>query len=111
MIVLNNLFLNSTELALKNVDANSMIAYNLFWNNKANSEGSNIVINTNLFSDPMLNESGQPQAGSPAIDAGTADFEWKGEVVLELESNSYSGEAPDLGASETDFSIPLDNSP
>lgn len=103
LIVLNNLFINSTTLALKNVDTNSAVAYNLFWNNKENSQGTNIVRNTNLFSDPMLDENAELQLGSPAIDAGAARFEWKSEVVLDLQSGAYSGAAPDLGARELDF--------
>ncbi|MCI0554658.1 MAG: right-handed parallel beta-helix repeat-containing protein, partial [Anaerolineae bacterium] len=100
LIALNNLFINSTTLALKNLDADSVVAYNLFWNNRENSQGTNIVRNTNLFSDPMLDESAELQQGSPAIDAGAARFEWKSEVVLDLQSGAYLGSAPDLGAYE-----------
>ena len=100
LIALNNLFVNSTMLALKNVDANSAVAYNLFWNNRANSEGTNIVRNTNLFSDPLLNEKSELREGSPAVDAGAARFEWKSEIVLDLQSGTYLGSAPDMGAYE-----------
>ena len=103
LIALNNLFINCTTLALKNVDANSAVAYNLFWNNKENSQGTNIVRNTNLFSDPMLNENAELQQGSPAIDAGVTRFEWKSEVVLDLQSGMYIGAAPDIGAYEIDL--------
>ena len=100
LIALNNLFINSTTLALKNVDTDSAVAYNLFWNNKENSQGTNIVRNTNLFSDPMLNENAELQQDSPAIDAGISFFEWKGETILDLPSSDYLGSAPDLGAYE-----------
>lgn len=101
LIALNNLFINCTTLALKNIDANSVIAYNLFWNNAANSEGSNIQSNTSLFSDPLLDENAQPKENSPVIDAGVSYFDWKGEIVLDLQSDAYSGSAPDLGVSES----------
>ncbi|MCI0553495.1 MAG: right-handed parallel beta-helix repeat-containing protein [Anaerolineae bacterium] len=100
LIALNNLFINSTTLALKNIDADSVVAYNLFWNNRENSQGTNIVRNTNLFSDPLLNESAELQQGSPGIDAGAIYFEWKSEIVLDLQSGAYLGSAPDLGAYE-----------
>ena len=100
LIALNNLFINSTTLALKNIDADSVVAYNLFWNNRENSQGTNIVRTTNLFLDPMLNEKAELPLGSPAIDAGVARFEWKSEIVLDLQSGTYLGSAPDLGAYE-----------
>ena len=49
LIALNNIFINSTTLALKNVDADSIAAYNLFWNNATDIQGSNVDSNTTLF--------------------------------------------------------------
>jgi len=103
LIALNNLFLNSSAIGLKNVAANSIVANNLFWHNGTDSEGSNIDPNTNLFTDPLLNTKYQIQQDSPAIDHGIALFEWKGEIVLNLPSSDYLGAAPDLGAYETNF--------
>jgi hypothetical protein len=37
---------------------------------------------------------------SPCIDAGTAYYEWDGEVILDLSPDEYYGEAPDMGAIE-----------
>jgi len=104
LIALNNLFINSTTLALKNVDGNSVVAHSLFWNNTANNEGTNIKRDTSLFSDPLLDENGQPTQDSPVIDAGIPYFEWKGEIVLDIQSSDYFGSAPDLGMFESDFS-------
>lgn len=101
LIALNNIFINCTTLALKNIDANSIVAYNLFWNNAADSEGSNVQRNTSLFSDPSLDENAQPKENSPVIDAGVSHFEWNGEIVLDLQSGAYSGSAPDLGMFES----------
>jgi len=100
LIALNNLFLNSTTLALKNVDANSIAAYNLFWNNATDTEDSNVDSNTTLFADPLLDANAQLQQSSPALDTGTARFEWNGEIVLDLPSSAFSGTGPDLGAHE-----------
>jgi hypothetical protein len=101
LVAVNNIFVNSTTLALKNVDAGSVTAYNLFWNNAADSEGSNIDSSTSLFADPLLDANIQLQQSSPAIDAGTTHFEWAGETVLNLQPGTFSGTAPDLGAYES----------
>ena len=100
VVALNNIFVNSTTLALKNVDADSIVAYNLFWNNATDSQGSNIDSNATFFADPLLDSNGQLQQDSPAIDAGVARFEWNGETILEIPPNAFSGEAPDLGTFE-----------
>jgi hypothetical protein len=100
LIALNNLFVNSITLAMKQVDGNSTAAYNLFWNNSTNYQGSNLDLATTLFADPLLNFKFHLQPGSPAIDAGTAFFQWQGETVLDLSATEFSGTAPDLGAYE-----------
>jgi Secretion system C-terminal sorting domain len=53
----------------------------------------------NLNAAPLL-EDYQLTANSPCIDAGTAYFEYEGEVIVNLEENEYYGTAPDLGAWE-----------
>jgi parallel beta helix pectate lyase-like protein len=97
LIALNNLFVNSTTLALKNVDAGSIAAYNLFWNNGTNDQGSNIDTTTTLVTSPLLDIDYHLQIGSPAIDAGTAHFEWNAETVFDLPPSAYAGTAPDQG--------------
>jgi plastocyanin len=96
LIALNNIFRGHT-LAMKNVDANSIAAYNIFWNNAADAHGSNIDAATTLSADPLLDASSRLGPGSPAINAGTAHFEWRGEVVMDQPSAAYNGAAPDLG--------------
>ena len=66
-----------------------------------NYQGSNIDINTTLFADPLLDSHYRLKAGSPAIDAGVAQFEWNGETVLDFPPVAYSGIAPDLGQYES----------
>jgi hypothetical protein len=101
LIALNNLFINSGNTALKKVDGGtygSIAAYNLFWNNGNDHLDSNIDTNTTLNADPLIDTSFHLQDSSPAIDAGTAHFEWNGEVVLNLPPTMYTGAAPDLGS-------------
>ena len=100
LIALNNLFIDSSTLAMKQVDGDSIAAYNLFWDNGTDEQGSNLDLATTLFVDPLLDSEFRLQPGSPAIEAGTAFFQWQGETVLALSEDEYAGEAPDLGAHE-----------
>jgi len=102
MVVVNNIIANNTGVGVKNVDANSVLAYNLFWNNGTNVQGSNVDNGTTLFVNPMLDGTYHLQAGSPAINAGTALFTLAGgEAVLNIPPSMYNGSAPDMGAYET----------
>ena len=106
LIALNNIFQGHT-LAMKNVDANSIASYNIFWNNAVDSRGSIIDAAKTLSTDPLLDSSSQLGSGSPAIDAGTARFEWRGEVVMDQPSAAYNGAAPDLGWLEARVTVPI----
>jgi hypothetical protein len=103
LIALNNLFVNSINLAMKQVDGNSIAAYNLFWNNGTDEQGSNLELASTLFADPLLDSEFRLQPASPAIDAGTSFFQWQGETVLDMPDTEFSGVAPDLGAYESDI--------
>ena len=63
----------------------------------------------NLENDPQFsNDEDNPYTlnwSSPAINAGTAFFEWNGDTIVNLSSNQYNGSAPDIGAFE--FGPPL----
>ena len=100
LIALNNIFVGSSNIALKNMAGNSIAAYNLLWGNAVNHQTSNIDTATTIFEDPRLDASYQPMLGSSAIDSGTDFFSWNSEVVLDLQPDDYFGEAPDLGAYE-----------
>ncbi|CAB1056621.1 Cytochrome c551/c552 [Olavius sp. associated proteobacterium Delta 1] len=63
-----------------------------------------------LFIDPT-NGDYQLQAGSPAIDAGTAYLEWEGQVLIDLSPGDYSGSAPDMGAFESGAAGPPNQPP
>jgi hypothetical protein len=45
----------------------------------------------------LLDASYLLEAGSPAIDAGTASFTRNGDVVLKMPTSGYRGTRPDLG--------------
>lgn len=52
-----------------------------------------------ISADPLL-AADYPRAGSPCIDAGEMSFDFNGEN-FRLARDSFSGRAPDLGATET----------
>lgn len=101
-VVLNNIFVGHPVIAVKNVDNNSELAYNLFFNNGIDNSGSNVDVASSVYEDPLLTTELELAAGSPAIDAGTANYVWQGTTVLDLPASAYSGAAPDIGAFEFD---------
>jgi len=101
-VVLNNIFVGHPVIAVKNVDFNSELAFNLFFNNGTDNSGSNVDSASSVFADPTLTANLELPAGSPAIDAGTAYYVWQTETVLDLPAEAYSGAAPDIGAYEFD---------
>jgi DNA-binding beta-propeller fold protein YncE len=101
LIALNNIFVGSPHIALKNVDGNSVAAYNLFWGNGINYQNTNLDTANTLFENPHLDANYRLLTGSPAIDAGIAFFTWNSEIVLDLQPSDYIGLAPDLGTFET----------
>jgi parallel beta-helix repeat protein len=112
LIALNNLFVNATNLAMKNVDGSSIAAYNLFWNNGTDQAGSNLDLDTTQFdADPLLDSEFRLQPGSPAIDAGISFFVWNSETVLNISDTEFNGADPDLGMYESDFGTPVNDAP
>ena len=99
-VVLNNVFTGLTASALRRVGTSSMSAYNLFWANGTDAEESVVDGQTTVHADPLLGPDLTLQSGSPAIDAGTASYQWRSETVLSIPQGAYSGTAPDLGAFE-----------
>ena len=98
--IFSNIFVGHSVIAVKNVDLNSELAYNLFFNNGTDNSGSNVDVGSSVFADPSLTVDLELPAGSPAIDAGTALYVWQGTTVLDLPASAYSGAAPDIGAFE-----------
>ena len=101
LIAVNNIISNSTTLGLKNIDAASIVAHTLFWNNAQDQVGSNMDLATTNSGNPFYTPSFGLGVGSPAIDAGTATFTHNGETVLTIPLSGYTGSAPDLGRFET----------
>ena len=100
LIALNNIFVGSSNIALKNVDGNSIAAYNLFWGNGTDHQNSNVDTAHTIVANPHLNSNDRLLPVSPAIDVGTAFFIWSSEIVLDIQPIDYFGTAPDLGAYE-----------
>jgi hypothetical protein len=99
-IALNNLFAHNARVGLKGLNGGSIAAYNLFFANGQDFVDSNTDAATTFIADPLLDADHRPSRRSPAIDAGTAFFEWDSEVVLNRAPGDYAGFAPDLGAFE-----------
>jgi hypothetical protein len=97
LIAVNNIISNSPVLGMKNIDGNSIVAHTLFWNNGTDQTGSNLDIATIFSGDPLYTADFGLAAGSPAIDAGTANFVHNGETVLDIPAAEFAGSAPDLG--------------
>ncbi|MGB7875739.1 MAG: PKD domain-containing protein, partial [Anaerolineales bacterium] len=57
----------------------------------------------NIDSGPLFNNDFTLQENSPAVDAGTAYFEWNGNVLVDLSSSEYNSTAPDMGAFESPY--------
>jgi hypothetical protein len=98
-LVLNNIFLNTKMIALKNVDGKSLASHNLIWASGTDVEGSNVARPQTLPSDPRLDADYKLSSQSPCIDAGAAEIEWQGEEYS-VPKDLYRGSAPDLGAFE-----------
>jgi Right handed beta helix region len=104
LVAVNNIVGNNRTLGLKNVDGRSIVAYSLFWANGSRARSSNVDAATTRSADPMFGAGFRLTAGSPAIDAGTPRFVWRGQTVLDLAPSNYAGPAPDLGRYEFAFS-------
>jgi len=90
------------------VNSTYTIAYSDIQGGQAGIVTNNSVIinweTGNIDRDPLFNDPANAdftlQSNSPAIDAGTAYFEWNGNVLVDLTSADYNGTAPDMGAFE-----------
>lgn len=103
LVGIANLFVGHASLAVKNVAGASLLERSLFFGNREDHAGS--TLRAALYSDPLLDADLLPGAGSPAVDAGVAEFWVAGEEVLEL-GCAFHGLAPDLGALERDTGPP-----
>jgi hypothetical protein len=109
LYAVNNLFVETAEIALKNVDGNSIAAFNLFWENGTDHWDSNVEAESSLNADPRLDADDEPLSDSPAIDAATDHFIWQGETLLDERNEEFPGTGPDLGALEGPGDMPNEN--
>jgi hypothetical protein len=100
MIILNNIFESATMTAIKRVSGNSITDHNLFYNNPVNTENTLIGTNNIFDRNPQKNNDFTLPTGSPAIDTGTANYSHLSEVVLQIATNEYTGQNPDMGRYE-----------
>ncbi len=100
LIALNNIIISVRKSALKKVDGESIVSYNLLWQNGTDIKQSNVDEASIFRKDPLLDEDFRPKHGSPCIDAGIAQFKRGMSILIQLPSETYSGSAPDLGAFE-----------
>lgn len=101
LVSLNNIISNSQNIALKNVDGNSKVAYCCAFGNTIDTLNCNIDEATIIFNDPRFNSNYELLEGSPCIDNGTPFFIWESSTVLNLSYNEYFGLNPDIGAIES----------
>ena len=72
-----------------------------------NNNGTVYWLDGNISADPLFvnpqNGDYQLTEDSPCVDAGTAFFEWQGNILLDMSPDEYVGVAPDMGAYEYGF--------
>jgi len=107
MIAINNIIADNTIGGFKRFGANSVIANNLFYNNKSSDfieiNGSAEQYDNILAMDPLLDETTFiPGTNSPCIDAGLDKLTLDGSPVIEVSMEDYMGSAPDIGARESE---------
>ncbi len=99
MVILNNIFEAAATTAIKRVKGDSISDYNLFYNNPIDTQDT-VIGSNNLYSNPQRNSDFTLQQGAPGIDAGTASYTHLSELVLQIASDDYAGQNPDMGRYE-----------
>ena len=61
--------------------------------------------------DDQTNDDYHLAEGSPCIDAGISLFVWQGDTIVDLVPDDYNGNAPDMGAFESQYTVAIDNEP
>ena len=100
LLALNNIIVGTKKIALKQVDGNSVLAFNLLWDNEVDNDGSNTEKKTTVLKNPKIDGNHRLLSNSPCVDAGTSLYRRGDSVLLKIPRTSYTGNAPDLGAYE-----------
>jgi len=100
MVMMNNIIMNTTNIALKNVDGNSKVENNCLWKNGIDHIGSNVIEASMIYQDPLLEPDFRLKKGSPCIDTGCLHHLKSTDSILGEQIKIMQGKAPDLGALE-----------
>ena len=100
LLALNNVIVGTKKIALKRVDGNSVLAFNLLWDNEIDNDGSNTEKKSTILKNPKFDSNHRLLSSSPCVDAGTSLYRRGKVVLLKIPRTSYAGNAPDLGAFE-----------
>ncbi len=100
LLAFNNVIVGTEKIALKEVDGNSLLAFNLLWDNGIDQQGSNLEKSSTIRKNPQLAKDYHLSKGSPCVDAGSSLYKRGEKVLLKLPDETFRGRAPDLGAFE-----------
>jgi hypothetical protein len=99
LVAINNIIAGNKQLGMKKVDGKSVASHNVFWRNGTDhDEASNVRDEHTITADPKLDKDHHPAAGSPCIDAGTAQLDAGSRSVTG--PAAHEGVRPDIGAME-----------
>lgn len=109
LIAVNNIFVGTTTFDLKNVNGSSKVMHSLFGAAPKLQGTNNLDASTTQTADPLLNSEYMLQSGSPAVDAGIAQYQHTytrdgqsiTDQVINISASGYKGAAPDLGWKES----------
>ncbi|MGD9637200.1 MAG: right-handed parallel beta-helix repeat-containing protein [Pirellulales bacterium] len=100
LVAINNIIARNKQLGMKKVDAGSVAAHNLFWQNgTAFDEASNVRDEHTLQANPQLAADYRLAEGSPCVDAGIAELA-DAKIRVEIDADARLYGKPDLGAFE-----------
>jgi len=99
MLLLNNIIMGCSTVAMKRIATSSFVSHTDLCNNTASWVNANVDMASTLSANPRLDTDYTLQGGSPCIDAGAVSVPWNGKKVS---AGPYLGTAPDLGARESD---------
>ncbi len=94
LVATNNLFVNTSNIAVKNVNGKSVVSHNRFINNGTDYVESNVSLTTSVFADWLLGDQLWSQAGNPSIGEGPMWVNENGQSVSNGTSELFIGLLP-----------------